>query len=708
MAEEQKILFEIYLENNQFKVRSKEVTDGLNNVGDGAQKAEGAFSKLKNSWVATTLAVGAVVLGFKKLFDALGNAVKAASKFQETQNKFNVIFKNNQKQAQDFAKTLVESYGLAKEEAMSFLAGTGDILTGLGMQSDKALELSNSVAQLGIDLASFSNIEGGAERAIHALTSALTGEREALKAYGIVVTEEMVTEELRRQHKEKLTGLSLQQAKAEATLAIALSQSGNAIGDMERSFDSYANIQRRVDSQLNDMQSTIGTELIPSMSNLGLAFLSASKDGNILATVFQTIVKLIGDVINGYALLIAYLNKFSASQKSDLGTQKAYMYLYKEQQQKIKEIYGSYENLEKMAKQGNNEAQSLLSLHLKTKDEARKLTKNNLEALNKEADANDTILKIKNNMANAEQVINQAIKDREKEKGNEDKPGAPKSDTKQKQADVAAYYEAINQNERAVAATLKQNKEKDLANAKLMYSQKLIDKQQYEQAVSTIEDTYRQQKLQAETEYHQQSVIANATAWQAKQQSQLAYWRASFGFESKAFQGSMMIAQAGMTLMNSKNKALFRVGQAATVANIIMSTAEAIMKGFSYGPAIGIPYSILVGTAAGVQTANTLGQKPPGDAKIKMPTLNMPSFAVGAWQVPSDMVAQIHKDEMIIPKTFADSVRSETSGSAAGNIYITVQGSVVDTHGLLEVVDDAQERRARLMGAKKYTMKSAY
>jgi len=100
-----------------------------------------------------------------------------------------------------------------------------------------------------------------------------------------------------------------------------------------------------------------------------------------------------------------------------------------------------------------------------------------------------------------------------------------------------------------------------------------------------------------------------------------------------------------------------------------------------------------------------------GLAKIKLiADQPLPSFAVGSLNVPKDMTANIHKGEMIIPKPFAESVRSgeATVGGGSGGINIYVQGSVIDSQGLLAIVDNAQKEKASLLGATTYTYKSAY
>lgn len=58
------------------------------------------------------------------------------------------------------------------------------------MAQEEVDGLSVSLTKLAIDVASFNNASD--EQAVHAFTSALTGEREALKSLGIVISEQDV------------------------------------------------------------------------------------------------------------------------------------------------------------------------------------------------------------------------------------------------------------------------------------------------------------------------------------------------------------------------------------------------------------------------------------------------------------------------------------------------------------------------------------
>ncbi len=205
---------------------------------------------------------GAAIIG------ALTMITKKASDAQETFSKFGTVFQDAITEAENASNELTTSYGLSTLAAKDMLSATGDLLTGLGLEGKAALSLSRQTQKLSVDLASFTNFAGGAKGASDALTKAMLGERESVKALGIVITEEMVKEELLKKGKEDLTGMALLQAKAEATLAIAVTQSKNAIGDYGRTSGSLANVVRRLVARLEDLWVIIGSKLIPVATDL--------------------------------------------------------------------------------------------------------------------------------------------------------------------------------------------------------------------------------------------------------------------------------------------------------------------------------------------------------------------------------------------------------------------------------------------------------
>ncbi|ACB94293.1 hypothetical protein Bind_0643 [Beijerinckia indica subsp. indica ATCC 9039] len=57
-----------------------------------------------------------------------------------------------------------------------------------------------------------------------------------------------------------------------------------------------------------------------------------------------------------------------------------------------------------------------------------------------------------------------------------------------------------------------------------------------------------------------------------------------------------------------------------------------------------------------------IGPAVAGEATVLAAASSLPSFAVGAWSLPSDMIAQVHQGEMIVPAGPAAAMRSALSG----------------------------------------------
>jgi len=189
--------------------------------------------------------------------------VNAARDAEETRSKFATVFKDMAAESEATADSLAKDFGLAGTKARQLLGDTGDLLTGFGFTQEQALATSKRVNELAVDLASFTNYAGGAEGASAALTKALLGERESLKSLGIAISEENVKQEIGILIAQGRTFASLRQAKAEATLSLAVKQSKNAIGDFARTSASLANQERILAARTQDTAEQFGRLLLP-------------------------------------------------------------------------------------------------------------------------------------------------------------------------------------------------------------------------------------------------------------------------------------------------------------------------------------------------------------------------------------------------------------------------------------------------------------
>jgi hypothetical protein len=125
-----------------------------------------------------------------------------------------------------------------------------------------------------------------------------------------------------------------------------------------------------------------------------------------------------------------------------------------------------------------------------------------------------------------------------------------------------------------------------------------------------------------------------------------------FGMET-AKTGATAVATGTRVGIESSAAITTKAVNAATASSDITTKAGQAAAG-AYNAVVGIPIigPILAPVAAGVAFAAV--------------SAFMPSFAVGSWELPGDMIAQVHKGEMIIPAAQAAQVRDGGGGFPGG------------------------------------------
>ena len=233
------------------------------NMNKATKRVDGFGSTVKKigGLIAGAFAVKAIVNLGKTM-------ITAASDAEEMQSKFNTVFGKMSKSTEDWAKDFRDAVGGSKIEIKSMLADSADLLAGFGATEEQAFGLSTKIQSLGTDIASFSNIQGGAEEAVTKLRKGLMGETENLKSLGIVINQKMLQDELMAKGDErKLKDLS-ELEKMELRYTIAVRQSTNAIGDAEKTSGGFANQMRDLEGQVKDVAAGLGISLLPTATKV--------------------------------------------------------------------------------------------------------------------------------------------------------------------------------------------------------------------------------------------------------------------------------------------------------------------------------------------------------------------------------------------------------------------------------------------------------
>jgi len=252
--------------------KTKNFTDSLTR----SQKAMGKFSSVAGTLGKATVAglgvasIAAVTLG-KDLVNLGSDANEARSAFETT-------FGESVPKLSGFVDEFANKAGLAAFELEGLLTQSGAILQGIEFTGEASADLSTKLATLAGDVASFSNVQGGAEPVMQAFTKALLGERESLKTYGIAIMEaDVQTKAFEMTGKSSAKELTKQE-KALATYELLLEKTTVQQGDLNRTQESFANKSRAAQAKLKDLKVTMGAELLPVVEEMLPVFVNLIEE----------------------------------------------------------------------------------------------------------------------------------------------------------------------------------------------------------------------------------------------------------------------------------------------------------------------------------------------------------------------------------------------------------------------------------------------
>jgi hypothetical protein len=278
----------------------KKAKEGLNSIGVAA---EGLVSKLKT--VGEKMGrIGKSMTTYLTLPLAAiaGASIKMASDFTESLNKVDVAFKSSSKEVREFAKTTLETFGIAEGTALDMAALFGDMATSMGVPTNKAANLSTAMVGLAGDLSSFKNIN--ISEVTTALNGVFTGETESLKRLGIVMTETNLKQFALSQGMSDNIQAMTQAQKVQLRYAYILENTKNAQGDFARTSDGSANQMRIFTESVKELSVAFGEILLPYftkaityVNGVVKAFTNLSPATKKIIVVVASLVAVVGPLL---------------------------------------------------------------------------------------------------------------------------------------------------------------------------------------------------------------------------------------------------------------------------------------------------------------------------------------------------------------------------------------------------------------------------
>lgn len=193
------------------------------------------------------------------------DALAAASDLAEVQNVVDVTFGESAAQIETWAKKAQTQFGLTEIQAKRFTSTMGAMMKSAGLAGPEIVQMSEDLAGLAADMASFYNLDF--ETAFMKIRSGISGETEPLKQLGINMSVANLNAFALQQGLTKTFEKMNQGEQTVLRYQYLMQATADAQGDFARTSDSFANAQRRVETAINSIKTSIGTVFYNSISD---------------------------------------------------------------------------------------------------------------------------------------------------------------------------------------------------------------------------------------------------------------------------------------------------------------------------------------------------------------------------------------------------------------------------------------------------------
>jgi len=254
-----------------------------------SNSTEQATGKMQRDFAALGRTVARVGVGMATAIAAgVAFSVREAAAAEEIRGKFNTVFRGIEDDTRAWAETTADAVSRSSIALEEYLSTFQDTFVPLGFARAEAGEFSRTLTQLAIDLASF-NDESEPDT-VRALQSAIVGNHETVRRYGVIINQAGLEQELLNMGIQGGADAATAAEMAMARLNIILEGTTDAQGDAARTSESASNQWRGFTAELRDAAVAIGDsfmpaalelldwarELIPLVEGIGTAFGNAT------------------------------------------------------------------------------------------------------------------------------------------------------------------------------------------------------------------------------------------------------------------------------------------------------------------------------------------------------------------------------------------------------------------------------------------------
>jgi len=240
-------------------------TNSVNKLKDNVQQS---VSHQQKSFSALGNTVRNVVTGIVA-FQALrfsAEMVNMASSVEEMQSKSAVVFGKFVTDVRTQLEKFGDTVGRSTFELEGMASSIQDTFVPMGFARKEAAKLSVQLTKLAVDVASFNNASD--VETMMAFQSALVGNHETVRRFGVVITEATLKQELLRMGITKTADEITNAEKVQARLNLIIAGTADAQGDAERTNTSFANSMKALSAEFQEFMVEAINPMLPALANM--------------------------------------------------------------------------------------------------------------------------------------------------------------------------------------------------------------------------------------------------------------------------------------------------------------------------------------------------------------------------------------------------------------------------------------------------------
>lgn len=310
-------------------------------IQEGTKKVQGMFDGLIKS--AKTL--GAAIAGafaVKQIIAFSRECIELGSALDEVQNVVDVTFGRNADKINDWAKEAATNFGESELAAKQYASTIGAMFKSMGVNGDELVEMSESMAGLAGDIASFYNLD--TDTAFNKIRSGIAGITMPLQQLGINMSEVNLEQFRISQGMAKAYKDMNQQEKAILRYKYLLSVTSDAQGDFARTSSSWANQTRILSLNLQSLKADLGKGLI-----------------NVLTPVLQVINRILSGLAKLASAFRSFTELLTGKKASSTGNTGAVAQQAEDAATATNDLADATKKNAKATKQANKESEKYVS-----------------------------------------------------------------------------------------------------------------------------------------------------------------------------------------------------------------------------------------------------------------------------------------------------------------------------------------------------------